>query len=209
MDPVLTTYAVSTPPAWGPAAPAPGPGRGRGRAVLLALVVLVVILAAWAWYRQRHARPSCGSYSGLGASACAGLARACGQNGSCLNAVAHCMPVVDHLGAAARAGGRPAALQALATADLGACTNAIARIDPAFAAQMASNLIGPQACVPGGDAFHAARDATLNVARAARPLLPWTVEVAHALPACTAATSWARQAASQAAGLAGARWGAR
>jgi len=197
-EPVLTQYAVpvgqAIPPVYLPpqaaprAAQARPPEGGSTTAVLLVVVLLFVLLIVYyTWRRRYQAKPNCKSYGEGTSAACAALEQACGSNGSCLNAVAHCMPVLDSLSAAN--GDSEDALKALNGPQLRACTNAIADVNPRYAAHMIAQMGGAAACVPAAYQDPASYDAMLKVARAVEPLLPWSVEVARAMPTCPAPPS--------------------
>jgi hypothetical protein len=171
----------------------PGSGLRRRDAagtVLAALVVvLLVIVAVVFWRRQYYATPDCARYGAL-APACARVAQACGSDGRCLNAVAHCMPLAGALGAAGAAGVPLAqTLGPGGGARLRACTEALTRVDPAVAASVAAELSGGQACLPAPYAAALADPgaycALQNVAGAVAPLIPYSLSVARALPACS------------------------
>lgn len=145
------------------------------KALLIAIVVLVVIILFVAWRWMYRSRPNCGQYEGRAGGACQQLSQACEGDPRCLNAVAHCMPVLT--------AGSEGHVDAWG---LGACSRAIRNMSPRFVAQQ---LAKRHACLPAGVAAMA-KDGTVYrearaVAKAAAPLLPYALEVAHQLPACT------------------------
>jgi hypothetical protein len=184
MDGVIPRYTV----------PVSGGGH-RGcdpaTALLLALiVVLVIVIACAAWRRRYRAKPHCGQYRHGPARTCAKLSQMCGPDAPCLNAVAHCMPLLDKMSSAhVSIPPNPNALaDALSGPELKECTRAVAAMDPQFVANLAVKYGGAQACVPPAYASLLAdpsgQRAMMNVFEAVAPLVPYSLAVAQALPAC-------------------------
>jgi len=170
---------------------------------ILAATILVLILAAiyYVWHWQRYSRPHCADYKGVPGAACAQLAEACGSNRACLNAVAHCTPI---LARARRQRADPAnprhhhvgsvdggLANYVEQAGLNACTRAIARIDPAFAARLLAGYGAPCVAADAAAPFQKEADyrTMVDVARAAEPLLPWAVRVAKEMPVCASSVA--------------------
>jgi hypothetical protein len=166
--------------------------KGSALSVLTVAVVLLALLVIYyVWRQRRYAKPRCSDYSGGPAAVCAQAAKACGTNSGCLNAVAHCMPIVNAAlkpHPAGKGGAESGIINRLETAELRACTQAIARVDPRYAAHLLAGAGAP--CMPAEYASRLGDEATYNVmldvARAAEPLLPWSVRVAREMPACSA-----------------------
>lgn len=176
-----------------------GPGQGKGdptAAILLVVILFLLLLIIYMiWRRRYRSKPDCGRYDSESQQACAQLSQICSGDSACLNAVAHCMPVIDNLshsqvpvppggGAAVVA----AALDALDTPALKSCSRAITDMDPRFVAHLIKQYGGADACIPAQyesafsdpRAYHAMK----NVLEAVAPLVPYSLAVAHALPAC-------------------------
>ncbi len=153
--------------------------------VVVVILLLLLVIIYMVWRRRYRAKPSCGQYKGSSQQACQQMTQMCGGNTQCLNAVAHCMPVVDKLSQATN----PAAVAAaLSGPDLMSCANSIANVPPRYVAQLAVQARGAQACVPA-DVKQALNttayyDAMHNAAVAFAPLVPYSLDVARALPAC-------------------------
>lgn len=181
---------------------------GVGVIVLLAIIVIAVV-----WRKRYHSKPNCGKYSGDAKMQCESGAAACGSNGACLNALAHCMPIVDRVG---RASGmdKLAALGQFKESELSLCASSIARVDPKFAATMG----GAQQCLPAPISLVAqaipedmvmgkyneaaiAVGGIANTMRAAKPLVPWGVRVVKAMPTCDASVAGLAGAGTPLAGL--------
>lgn len=170
--------------------PGLSPKKGSPRAILAAALIVLVLFAIYsAWRWRNYSKPRCAGYHGLPAAACTQLAMACGSNGECLNAVAHCMPILDRaakMRQSAAGSAQGSLLNFAEQAELNACTHAIARIDPRFAANLLSGHGAP--CMPAKYAApfedKAEYRAMVDVARAVEPLLPWAVQVAGRMPVC-------------------------
>ncbi|MFA6166476.1 MAG: hypothetical protein WC700_07675 [Gemmatimonadaceae bacterium] len=156
-------------------------------ALVAAIVVLVLVIGFLMWRRRYRSRPKCSKYSGGPQQACAGLSAVCSDDASCLNAVAHCMPLIDSASSASAAvGGKSVPLSALDPKAMRACASAVSRVDPAVMAGLATKY--GRACVPPEIASALANPAELAMiqggAAAAATLLPYAVDVAQKLPAC-------------------------
>ena len=166
---------------------------GIGVVVLLVIIVIVVV-----WRKRFHSKPNCNKYTGDAKMQCESGAMACGSNGACLNALAHCMPIVDRVGSASGMD-KLAALGRFKESELRLCASSIARVDPKFAASVG----GAQQCLPAPISLVAqatpesavmgkyneavtAVSGVANTMRAARALVPWSVRVVKAMPTCDA-----------------------
>jgi hypothetical protein len=187
MDP--NAFAMNTVPVRPAAAAAAGSTTAllSGAVIVLAAVVIYVV-----WRRARRAKPACAGYKGITSMACQAMSETCGTNGPCLNAVAHCLPVMDSLTKAA-SGGPAAIAAALSGRDLRACTNAITEIDPKFAAGVAMAHGGSKACLPPQAAPILGNPTTFgalyNTLDAVAPLTPYALKVARELPTCSDASN--------------------
>jgi Tfp pilus assembly protein PilW len=157
-----------------------GGGSSATTALLVgALVILIIAVAFLMWRRRYRSRPNCASYDKGPAQACTVLSSVCGDDPACLNAVAHCMPVVSAAG-----GG----IGAVSSRDLRACASAITNVNPVFMGQLATKFGGASACVPPMVAEALANPAEFaaiaNGTKALAVLAPYAVEVARGLPAC-------------------------
>jgi hypothetical protein len=202
----ITQFAVPVgPPAVMPQGSAalattPGPNKGPDyvTTVLIVTIVLLVLLIAYSVWRHRyHAKPDCSKGSAVSQQVCQTLTGVCksdilagkSQVNGCMNAVAHCMPVVDSLSSAA--GKSPAAMvAALNGPSLKACTRAITHVDPTYVAKLATAYGSSDTCVPAEMSTLFSNDADyralLGVAQAAAPLTPYALRVARHLPVCAA-----------------------
>ena len=168
--------------------PQPAAKSGGASPVLIALVVILALVVIYsAWKSWRMAVPDCAGadLTKQQAAACKQATATCAKGGSakagCLNAVARCMPL-------------SAAKDGHATfAQMSACADAVAKVDPAFVATLASNAAaqaGVTACIPARftAAQIAAHQATVNGGvKLAATLIPYAMKVASKLPACSAA----------------------
>jgi hypothetical protein len=146
-------------------------------ALVIAVAILVIIILVVVWRRIYRSKPDCGRYRGGTRGACSQLSKACDGDPRCLNAVAHCMPVI------AAAGGQGH----IDAWGLNACSRAIRNMSPRFVAQQ---LAKHQVCLPpsAADVIQNPRvyGQTRAAVKAAAPLLPYAVDVAHNLPPCHA-----------------------
>jgi hypothetical protein len=144
------------------------------KVLLIAIAVLIIIILAVAWRWMYRSKPDCGRYKGGAGGACRQLSQACEDDPRCLNAVAHCMPVFTS--------GSKGHIDAWG---LSACSRAIRNMSPRFVARQ---LAKRHACLPAGAAALAKDRQLYSEARAAlkaaAPLLPYALDVAHELPAC-------------------------
>lgn len=130
-DDVLSRYTVDVPEPGNamPEAESPvvfGGGEKKSKAILvIAIAVLVIVILVFVWRRIYRSKPDCGRYRGRARGACRQLSAACDGDPRCLNAVAHCMPVLTAVGK----GGRIDAW------GLDACSRAIRNMSPRFVAQ--------------------------------------------------------------------------
>lgn len=157
--------------------------------LIAAVVVLVLVIGFLMWRRRYRSRPDCASEKGSSQQACTALSSVCAGDAACLNAVAHCMPVInDANSASASVGGRGVPMSAVDPKALRSCARAISNVDPVFMAGLAKKFGGPQACVPPVVAEALANpaeyQAALGVAGAVAALAPYSVKVAKNLPAC-------------------------
>jgi hypothetical protein len=145
-------------------------------AIVIAVTILVVILLIVAWRRMYRSKPNCGRYRGGARGACSQLSKACEGDPRCLNAVAHCMPVL-------MAADGKGSIDAWG---LSACSRAIRNMSPRFVAQQ---LAKRHACLPpsAADVIQnpQAYRQTQAAAKAAAPLIPYALSVAHHLPPCS------------------------
>jgi hypothetical protein len=199
-QPVLRDHmldASSTPPLASKRATGGGLRMPQKKTMMMALgviIVLVVIIAVVVWRKRNYSKPDCSKYSGEMSRVCQDVSKVCGGDAKCLNATAHCMPIVDRVASA----GDDAALKLRAVASfsggqLSQCTKSMARIDPRW---MAGQLhaASSDACLPPAVALGvqaipaetvtATYAEAVRFAQAAQPLVGWGVQVAKNLPTC-------------------------
>jgi hypothetical protein len=166
-----------------------GGGGSSTTGLLIAIVVLLIIVVGVACCRRLYAsKPDCSKGSPAQQAACheaVGLCSAANKwdakgEKRCLNAVAHCLPLLDPPGGA------------LDTRHVRACANAVSRIDPAQAAAfLGAHTTG--ACLSPEVAAQLGNEKTFHsmmaVARGASRLAPYSLEVARHLPHCGSAPS--------------------
>jgi hypothetical protein len=184
---VISQYTVpvgATPPYGSPAPGKAGKWRkhGQSNAILLAIiVVLILIVACAAWKRKYRAVPHCRRYPGMPGIVCDDLVGKCGPNRPCLNAVAHCMPLVNKATT-------PGCMDTIRPGDLMSCTSAISEVDPRFTAELITKTTGGAVCLPPEYkniiADPRSCKATVAAYAALAPLVPYSFEVARALPTC-------------------------
>lgn len=162
--------------------------RSTWMVVVAVLVVLTFVVAFIMWRRRYHSKPNCSKYTGDAAAMCKQLTSVCKDDGACLNAAAHCLPIAASLAGAPTPAAAAGALASFNQRDLTACTEAVAALDPKRVAAMSGACIPPDMAlaaqaIPAAEAA-AYYDAMANVVQAGRPLVPWGVHVAQALPTC-------------------------
>lgn len=173
---------------------ATGGGMPSRRTMLIAggvIVVLAILVVYLVWRKRYHSKPNCGGYKGVAGIMCQDVVAACKNDGACLNAAAHCLPIASKLsGASDDLESRLSALAGFSERQLSACASSIARVDPKLVTAMTPS----GTCVPPELAAGVKRtspamvaagyNVAANVINAGRPLAPWAVRVAQSYPAC-------------------------
>jgi hypothetical protein len=163
-------------------------GRSTTMIVIAILVVLTILVGFLMWRRRWHSKPDCSKYSGDTASMCSEVTAACADDGACLNAAAHCLPIAASLAAAPTPAAAAATLAGFKPRELTACTNAVAAVDPKRVAKVTGACLPPDMALAASamtpDEAAAAYNVAANRVDAGRPLAPWGVRVAQAMPAC-------------------------
>jgi len=156
--------------------------------VVAVLVVLVIVAAFIMWRRRYHSKPDCSKLTGDAAIMCQSVSAACKGDPACLNAASHCLPIASRLAGATSPSAAVDALAGFSERDLSACANSVARVNPKLIAGVSGACLPAEMAalagmIPEGEIVSGYNSA-LAVATAAKPLVPWAIQVGKSLPAC-------------------------